>query len=114
MSSLLFCPSDSLIRKEFRKEEPTWVSPKPVVERSWNTCIQILEGHGNTVNSVAFSHDGTNVVSGSYDKTVRVWQVKTGECVRTLEGHGHSVNSVAFSRDSTHVVLGSYDKTVRV
>ena len=38
-------------------------------------------------DSAQFSPDGTNIVSASYDKTVRVWSVATGECVQTLEGH---------------------------
>ena len=36
---------------------------------------------------MAFSGDGTKVVSGSDDETVRVWDVGSGECVRTLTGH---------------------------
>ena len=46
----------------------------------------------HSVNSVAFNHDGTKIVSGSWDKTIRVWNVDTGECIVTLEGHTDSVN----------------------
>ena len=37
--------------------------------------------------SVGFNHDGTKIVSGSWDKTIRVWNVDTGECILTLKGH---------------------------
>ena len=44
--------------------------------------------------SVCFSPDGKQLVSGSLDETVRLWDVETGACVRTLEGHGGVVTSV--------------------
>jgi WD40 repeat protein len=47
--------------------------------------------------SVAFSPDGKQVVSGSDDKTVRLWDAVTGAALQTLEGHSSSVFSVAFS-----------------
>jgi WD40 repeat protein len=63
---------------------------------------------------VAFSPDGKKVVSGSSDKTVRLWDTVTGAALQTLEGHSSSVNSVAFSFDGKQVVSGSSDKTVRL
>ena len=43
---------------------------------------------------LAFNHDGTKIVSGSSDKTIRVWNVDTGECILTLKGHTSHVTSV--------------------
>ncbi|KZP17439.1 hypothetical protein FIBSPDRAFT_1046926 [Athelia psychrophila] len=66
------------------------------------------------VLSVAFSPDGTKIVSGSGDKTVRVWDAVTGQAaLPPLEGHEDLVWSVAFSPDGTKIVSGSDDKTVR-
>jgi hypothetical protein len=113
-SALVFSPEHSLIRKLFKKEEPDWMILKPRMEADWNACLQTLEGHGDRVTSVAFSADGGRLASGSYDKTVKVWDAATGACVQTLEGHGDRVTSVAFSADGGRLASGSYDKTVKV
>jgi WD40 repeat protein len=76
--------------------------------------MQTLEGHGHWVESVAFSHDGRHIVSGSWDNTIKFWDTASGACTQTLEGHGHWVESVAFSRDGRHIVSGSSDKTIKV
>ena len=76
--------------------------------------IHQLVGHSDWVSSAQFSPDGTNIVSASGDKTVRVWSVATGECVQTLEGHSGGVMSAQFSPDGTNIVSASWDKTVRV
>jgi WD40 repeat protein len=61
-----------------------------------------------------FSNDGTLIASGSYDKTVKIWNVATGEEQRTVEGHRNSVSSVVFSKDGTLIASASDDKTVKI
>ena len=74
-----------------------------------------LRGHEDEVSSVAFSADGTRIVSGSYDKTLRLWDAKSGQPIgEPLRGHESRVSSVAFSADGTRIVSGSDDKTLRL
>ena len=73
-----------------------------------------MKGHKDCVKSVAFSPDGKQIVSGSRDQTVRVWDASTGNNLKVLESHTDSVTSVAFSPNGKQIVSGSYDKSVRV
>ncbi|MCX5785738.1 MAG: caspase family protein, partial [Elusimicrobia bacterium] len=66
------------------------------------------------VTSVAFSPDGQYALSGSYDKTLKLWDIATGQLVRTFEGHGNSVTSVAFSPDGKYTLSGSYENTLKL
>jgi hypothetical protein len=73
-------------------------------------------GHTSYVRSVAYSPDGSRIVSGSDDNTVRVWDASNLAAGPLATGSGHtgSVRSVAYSPDSSRIVSGSYDNTVRV
>ena len=70
--------------------------------------IATLDGHAASVNSVAFSPDGTILASASHDSTVKLWNVSTREHSTTLR-HGSYVRSVSFSPDGTILASGARD-----
>lgn len=73
-----------------------------------------ISGHRGAITQVVYSPDGLWLASSSADKTVRLWQVKSGRESRVLTGHTGMVVSVAFSPDSRWLASSSLDKTVRV
>ena len=75
-------------------------------------CVAVLNGHTHWVNSVAKLNE-TTIVSGSDDRTVRVWDLATKSCVAVLNGHTANVRSVATLNETT-IISGSNDRTVRV
>jgi WD40 repeat protein len=76
--------------------------------------LHLLVGHTGPVRSVALTPDGTRIVTGSSDKTARVWNAGTGEELFQLRGHTGAIWSVALTPDGTRIVTGSDDNTARV
>ena len=67
-----------------------------------------------SAKSIAFSHDGTRIVSGGRDSTLRLWDAATGDELAVMRGHERWVQSVAFSPDGTRIVSGGDDSTLRL
>jgi len=76
--------------------------------------LRTLRGHTAAVFSVALSADGQTLVSGSLDKTIKVWNLSTGKEIRTLTGHTDAIWSVVLSADGRTLVSGSLDQTIKV
>jgi WD40 repeat protein/serine/threonine protein kinase len=84
-----------------------------VFDTSSGKRASVCEGHRDNVWALAFSPDGTRLVSGGEDGTARVWDVATGKLLATCQGHSSKVIGVAFSPDGLRVVTASGDATVR-
>ncbi len=76
--------------------------------------LAVLSGHGDVVDSAAYSPDGTRIVTASDDKTARIWDARTGRSSRCSPAMAISSNSAAYSPDGTRIVTASDDKTARI
>ncbi|KIM23652.1 hypothetical protein M408DRAFT_77303 [Serendipita vermifera MAFF 305830] len=115
ISALAFSPQNSLVFREYTKCYPQRVQIERGGHKEWPAIQKVVQGHQDMVLSVAFSPNGKRIVSGSEDRTIRVWDAETAEMVAgPFKGHTGSVNSVAVSPDGTRAVSGSGDTTLRV
>ena len=73
-----------------------------------------LEGHGSAIHTIAYSPDGKMLASGSWDETIRLWDVATGEHKHTLTEHASNVYSLSFSADGRTLASGSNDGKIRL
>ncbi len=76
--------------------------------------LQVLTGHSNYVQQVAFSADSQTLATSSADKTIRLWNVASGEPLKVLTGHQNGVFAVDFIAGGKQLVSGSFDRSLRL
>lgn len=98
------------------KQNPTiWLRPlKSSLIPAGGSLLRILTGHNDSVNAIAITQDGKQVVSGSEDGVLMVWDLETGKKPLTLKAHSKLVTAIAISPDNKQVISGSEDGTLRV
>lgn len=79
-----------------------------------NSIIRTFTGHTDRVNSVAFSPDGSQIISAGRDNSIKLWDVATGRGIMTFKGHKGDISSIAFSIDAKSFISGGSDGTVRL
>src|SRR4051812_13822575 len=86
----------------------------PALMRGADTPEVVAQtGHTNGITAITFSREGSLLVTGSADTTIKIWDVKTGIQVRTFAGHESSVTSLIFDKSGKTLISGSLDRTVR-
>jgi len=83
-------------------------------EGAYGKPQRALTGHSHFVSDVVLSSDGQFALSCSWDKTLRLWELSSGNTTRSFVGHSKDVLSVAFSADNRQIVSGSRDKTLKL
>jgi WD40 repeat protein/tRNA A-37 threonylcarbamoyl transferase component Bud32 len=88
------------------------------IARIWDLrsgrAVASLRGHSSSLTAVAFSRDGTRLITASADATARLWDTATWTEVAVLKGHKYSVNDACFSPDGSQVVTVSGDSMPRL
>ncbi len=82
-----------------------------ILESGTSTTI---EGHTDSIYGVAWRPDGLQIATASYDKTAKIWDVKTGKSVVELRDHTDAVFAVAYSSDSKYLATASADKSIKI
>lgn len=118
-------PSELANQIRGRGGDITWLHDLPERTTPWvhlrsrsldadRALLHILQGHTAAVICCALSADGRLTLSGSEDKTLRVWDTATGTTLGVLQGHSDSVSACALSADGGQAISASRDGTVRV
>ncbi|MBN3889395.1 MAG: ribosome assembly protein 4 [Nostoc sp. JL31] len=105
--------SDTRMQTVATLQQAVYLKPNEPKE---NRAIEVntLEGHSDGVNSVAYSPDGQHLASASSDKTIKIWDVSSGQLLKSLTGHRDAVSSVAYSPNRQQLASASFDKTIKI
>ncbi|KAF7348845.1 WD40 repeat-like protein [Mycena venus] len=105
ISALPFAPRESSIRKQFAPAFPQAAQFTGPLGNNWSSTLKVFQGYTHWIWSVALSPDGKQIVSGSWDKTVRIWDSETGNVIMCKE-HTMMIQAVAYSPDGQHIAVG--------
>lgn len=104
----------SIIQWELNLEEPVISKDDEGNEiKKLGKPLKSLHGHNHFVSSLALSSDNTKLVSGSWDKTIRLWDLPTSKSQKIFTGHSKDILSVAFSHDERLIFSGGMDNSLK-
>ncbi|MEH2178423.1 WD40 repeat domain-containing protein [Nostoc sp.] len=114
-SLVLSRDGETLVTGSYRKIKVWRTSPQTGIKSLKDAQpLHTLMGHSHIVCSLGISANGKILVSGSWDQTIKVWQLETGKLLHTLKGHRDRVYAIALSPDGQIIASGSADKTIKL
>jgi len=106
--------SDTILTGSRDKTIISWKIEKDGQGYYNGTPKRSMIGHSNFIQDVVISSDGMFALSGSWDCSLRLWEISTGQTTRRFVGHQKDVLSVAFSPDNRQIVSGSRDHKIKI
>jgi WD40 repeat protein/serine/threonine protein kinase len=108
-------PIQALLRGASESKSWPWLRPlTSSLTPPGGPLIRTFEGHTDWVSAVVLTPDARCAISGSWDHTLRMWDLESGQSVRTFQGHTDWVSAVAITLDGGRVISASADRTLRV
>ena len=107
--ALSFTPPDTHLHQTYSRKFPNWIIVMQGIPQHWSCLVAVLCGHSQSVNVLTFLPIRSQLASGLYDKTARLWDGASGVPIATLEGH-----SPLFLPDGSWLASRSDDNTVRL
>lgn len=115
ISAIPFTPKNSELHHEGRTKYAGALAVTQGLEEVYAGLPRTLRGHQLAFNAVAISPDGSCIVSGSSDWTIRIWDADTGQPLgEPLRGHALQLLTVAISPEGPKIVSDSRDMTIRL
>ncbi|KAL8387325.1 hypothetical protein RB595_009988 [Gaeumannomyces hyphopodioides] len=113
ISGLVMSPTESITRSLFLKDRPDWLTEKLTLPKTWDNCLQTLEGHRGRVDFTTFSPDGQRLASVSFGGIAKVWDVASGKELFTQNcGHEYALRedfTPEFGVESAYTAVFSPD-----
>ncbi|RCJ38766.1 hypothetical protein A6770_12745 [Nostoc minutum NIES-26] len=92
-----------------------WLRPLiPSLDPPGRTLLRTLTGHSSSVDAITITSNGKFLISGSNDKSLKVWNLETGREDFSLRGHTDKINTIAVTPNGKLLISGSSDKTIKV
>jgi len=104
-------PKEVIIKLDEEVEEGQ--PPKEIKKYIVGKPLKSFHGHNHFVSSLALNSDSTKLVSGSWDKTIRLWDIPTAKSNAIFKGHTKDILCIAFSHDERLIFSGGMDNTLR-
>lgn len=113
-----FCLNMDLVNETEKIQDSKYLSADQKYQKYLKlakaSLIRVLAGHTDVVSAIRISIDGKYLLSGSWDKSIRLWDLISGKELRSFHGHNDQIKSVCFSPDGKYLLSGSQDQTLRL